>query len=262
MRVTGQAGGSGALDVRIDRKSFSDVGSGMDRVVLEDIRFAIRAGEFVALVGPSGCGKTTLLHIVAGLDRDYEGDIRWPDAGRGGAQRLGYMFQNPRLLPWLSVRANIALVLADPARHGDRIDAMIRAMGLEEFSHFHPNRLSVGMQRRAALARAFVVEPRLLVMDEPFVSLDLPTANQLRQLLLKVWDANRSTVIVVTHDLYEATTLADRILFLSTSPARIIGEVDVGLSRGRRTIETSVNDRYLDLKRLFDALYGADRSQI
>jgi NitT/TauT family transport system ATP-binding protein len=257
MTANGKTGSGGQLDVRIDRKAFSDVGTGKARVVLQGIRFSIRRGEFVALVGPSGCGKTTLLHIVAGLDRDYEGNI-----GRAGghcARRLGYMFQNPRLLPWLSVRANIALVLDDPARHARRIDGMIRAMGLEEFGHFHPNRLSVGMQRRAALARAFVVEPDLLLMDEPFVSLDAPTANQLRQLLLEVWDANRSTVLFVTHDLYEATMLADRILFISSAPARVVGEVDVEIPRAMRKAETAVNDRFRELKKRFDDLYGGGR---
>lgn len=255
MAGNAQTGGHGELDVRIDRKTFADPGTQKERVVLEGIRLAVRRGEFVALVGPSGCGKTTLLHIVAGLDRDYEGNIH--RAGRDCARRLGYMFQNPRLLPWLSVRRNIALVLDDPARHAARIDAMIRSMGLEEFGHFHPNRLSVGMQRRAALARAFVVEPDLLLMDEPFVSLDVPTANQLRLLLLEIWDANRSTVLFVTHDLYEATMLADRILFMSGSPSRVIGEVDVDVPRAMRRVEDAVNNRFRDLKRLFENLYGA-----
>ena len=257
MASPAKTGSSGQLEIRIDRKAFRDVRTGKARVVLQGIRFSVRRGEFVALVGPSGCGKTTLLHIVAGLDRDYEGNI--DRAGGNCARRLGYMFQNPRLLPWLSVRANIALVLDDPALHAGRIDALIRAMGLEEFGHFHPNRLSVGMQRRAALARAFVVEPDLLLMDEPFVSLDAPTANQLRQLLLEVWDANRSTVLFVTHDLYEATMLADRILFLSGAPAGIVGEVAVEVPRAMRKEEPAVHDRFRELRQLFDDLYGGGR---
>jgi NitT/TauT family transport system ATP-binding protein len=248
------------LEIQIDRKRFVDLGSGTERVVLHDIHFTVETGTFVALVGPSGCGKSTLLHIVAGLDQDYQGRIQWPATKQGGEPRLGYVFQNPRLLPWLSVRDNIALVLDTPPHHTDRIDAILEAMGLAQFGDFHPNRLSVGMQRRAALARAFVLEPHLLLMDEPFVSLDVPTANQLRQLLLTVWSTHRSTVIFVTHDLHEATMLADQILFMSTPPAAIIAEVVVGIPRHERSLEAAVDERYRELKTLFDSLYlGGDR---
>jgi ABC-type nitrate/sulfonate/bicarbonate transport system ATPase subunit len=243
------------IDVRIDRKRFHDVESGRDRLVLDHIDFSLAPGEFVALIGPSGCGKSTLLQIVAGLDPEFEGRIRWPHLAGLGQPRLGYVFQNPRLLPWLNVRDNIALVLEHPADHTDRIDALIAAMGLAEFSRFHANRLSVGMQRRAALARAFVVEPRLLLMDEPFVSLDTPTADQLRGLLLDVWGARRSNVLFVTHDLREATMLSDRILFLSTPPARIVAEEVVGVPRAQRAHEAAVTARHEELKKLFEELY-------
>ncbi len=246
---------TGAVDIRIDQKRFPDVDSAHDRLILDHIHFSLAPGEFVALIGPSGCGKTTLLQIVAGLDPEFDGSIRWPNLGHDGQPRLGYVFQNPRLLPWLSVRDNIALVLDRPSDHTARIDSLIRAMGLGEFSRYRANRLSVGMQRRAALARAFAVEPHLLLMDEPFVSLDSPTADQLRGLLLDVWSARRSNVLFVTHDLREATMLADRILFLSTSPARVIAEEGVAVPRDQRTNEALVADCHDKLRPVFKRLY-------
>lgn len=243
------------LDIHVERKRFPDVGTGGKRLVLQDIHIVLAAGEFLALVGPSGCGKSTLLHIVAGLDAEYEGRIAFPRSNGIDPPRLGYVFQNPRLLPWLTVRDNILLVLDQPSTQRARVDELLGAMGLGEFSRFHPNRLSVGMQRRAALARAFAVQPQLLLMDEPFVSLDHPTAQQLRTQLLQVWNDHRTTVIFVTHDLEEATMLADRIVFLSPGPARIIGEVSVDIPRDQRGDEAAVNRRYHELKGLFEHLY-------
>ncbi len=192
--------------------------------------------EFVCVFGPSGCGKTTLLHIVAGLDRDYQGSVRFA----GGARpRLGYVFQTPRLLPWRTVTENVELVLEPGSRAAAA--ELIEAVGLSEFRDAYPGRLSVGMQRRAALARAFAVAPGLLIMDEPFVSLDEPTARRLRLLLLDVWRARPTTVLFVTHDLREAIQLADRIVFLSARPGRVIADVTVDIPRIRRADETAVD---------------------
>ena len=163
-------------EIRIAAKSFADSVTRERRLVLDRIEIDLLAGEIVAIVGPSGCGKTTLLQLIAGLDTDFKGAIRWPGAADGQCPRLGYVFQNPRLLPWLSLRKNIELVLDAPARHRREVDALLNAMGLAEFDATLANRLSVGMQRRASLARAFAVQPQLLLMDEPFVSLDAPTA--------------------------------------------------------------------------------------
>jgi NitT/TauT family transport system ATP-binding protein len=245
-----------ALEVRIEAKRFADPSSGVERLILTDVRFDLSQGEFVAVIGPSGCGKSTLLHLVAGLDRHFDGRVHWASSAAGTQPRLGYVFQNPRLLPWLKVRANVGVGLEHPSRQLERIDTMLAAMGLAEFGHFHPKRLSVGMQRRAALARAFVIEPHLLLMDEPFVSLDAPTADQLRRLLLEVWGRQRSTVLFVTHDLREATLLADRILFLSACPATLVEEVRVGIPRAERFDEARVAERYAELRLGFDRLYG------
>jgi NitT/TauT family transport system ATP-binding protein len=243
------------LDIEIQRKIYQQSASESEHLVLDDIHITLHAGEFLVLVGPSGCGKSTLLHIVAGLDKQFDGRIVWHDETGDGAGRLGYVFQNPRLLPWLNLRDNITLVLDDPTAKKEQVDTLLQATGLTRFSHYHPHQLSIGMQRRAALARAFVVEPSLLIMDEPFVSLDGPTAFQLRQLLLEILALRRTTVVFVTHDLREATMLADRILFLSTSPARIIGESQVDLPREKRLNEAAVNARYSDLNAQFARVY-------
>jgi len=259
--ATATAGPEGAsapppvVEVRIDRKAFADPATGRERLILDRVAFDLRPAEFVALVGPSGCGKSTLLQIVAGLDPVFSGGIHWPETRDGRHPSLGYCFQNPRLLPWLSLRANIDLVLDDPAAQAERIDGLLRTMGLVEVGHFPANRLSVGMQRRAALARAFAPAPRLLLMDEPFVSLDAPTAAQLRGLLLDLCAAQRPTVIFVTHDLREATLLADRVLFLCAPPSRVIGMAEVGIPRARRRDEPLVAARHAVLDALFQELY-------
>ncbi|MCG7982362.1 MAG: ABC transporter ATP-binding protein [Candidatus Thiodiazotropha lotti] len=243
------------LDIQVRNKSFTQSGSETPLSVLTDIRIQLNEGEFIALVGPSGCGKSTLLQIISGLDRDFEGKISWKNGTSQHSTRLGYVFQNPRLLPWLNLYDNIALVLDNPLAKQAQIDSLLAATGLSAFTTYHPAQLSIGMQRRAALARAFVIEPSLLIMDEPFVSLDRPTAAQLRELLLEILTVKRTTVIFVTHDLHEATQLADRILFLSTSPAKVIGETPVDLTRDQRREETAVNRQYAEKKALFKHLY-------
>ena len=241
------------LSVCIDNKTFAQSPL---RPVLQDVRFEIAAQEFIAIVGPSGCGKSTLLNIVAGLDQSFSGRVDWPAQGDGD-HRLGYVFQNPRLLPWLTVRDNIRLVIDNPNMAAGRVDDLLEAMELNGYADYHPGRISVGMQRRVALARAFAVAPQLLLMDEAFVSLDAPTAKLLRSLLLRVWGEHRSRVLFATHDLREATQLADRILFLSQSPARVIAEVDVKIPREQRTDENLVDVELRGLQRQFEVLYGS-----
>ncbi|MCG8488871.1 MAG: ABC transporter ATP-binding protein [Chromatiales bacterium] len=243
------------LEIEVRNKSFIQSDSETPLSVLTDIQIELNEGEFVALVGPSGCGKSTLLQIISGLDKDFEGAIRWQNGASQHLEKLGYVFQNPRLLPWLNLYDNIALVLNNPVAKQAEIAALLDATGLSAFTTYHPAQLSIGMQRRAALARAFVIEPSLLIMDEPFVSLDRPTAVQLRALLLEILAVRRTTVIFVTHDLYEATQLADRILFLSTSPAKVIGETPVTLARDQRGDETAVNQKYAEIRTLFTRLY-------
>lgn len=225
---------------------------------LRDVQFAAGAGEFVAIVGPSGTGKTTLLNIIAGLDTDVAGDIRWhgqPLAACGGS-RLGFMFQEARLMPWLTVEQNIRLVLHGQPEGEDaasllRMQALLERVGLQDFRAAYPRQLSGGMQRRVSLVRAFVVQPQLLLMDEPFQSLDEPTANQLRDLLLELWAETGATVLFVTHSLREALTLADRVLFLSARPAQVVLDYTVPVARPRQadgaavaTVQTGLMARY------------------
>lgn len=199
--------------VRIELKRFGAL------PVLRGISFEIRPGAFIALVGPSGAGKTTLLNIMGGLDQDFEGHLDW---GTGGPGRIGYVFQEPRLMPWLSVRRNLELVMRDGLAVGDRIEHLLARVGLAGRSEALPGELSGGMQRRVSLARALAIEPDMLLLDEPFASLDEPTAENLRRLLLRLWQERQNAVLLVTHNLREALALADEVLFLSRDPARIL----------------------------------------
>jgi NitT/TauT family transport system ATP-binding protein len=223
------------LEIDIRSKRYPAVGAAGARLVLENLRLSLRFGEFVGVFGPSGCGKTTLLNIVAGLDPDFQGSVRPAPADRDGSPVIGYVFQNPRLLPWRTVEENVRLVLPSHLATDDRVGKILEAVGLADARHVYPNRLSVGMSRRVALARAFVIEPELLLMDEPFVSIDVTAANRLRRLLLSMLDRRPTTVLFVTHDLREAISLADRIVALSGPPAGIVAEVAVDIARDQRT---------------------------
>jgi len=205
------------------------------RVVLADLKFRLEQDEIVALVGPSGCGKTTLLRIIGGLDTRFDGRIVW--AG-GAAPRIGTVFQEPRLLPWRTVRQNIALARPpDPTA----AEALLTLLGLAPYGDLYPPALSLGMARRAAIARAFAVHPALLLLDEPFVSLDPVMAEQGRAVLATAWRTRRCAALLVTHDLAEAASLADRILLLSEGPAWVTQELVVpegsrrqGIAEGAR----------------------------
>jgi len=218
------------IDIHIQRKQFPAVGEAPSKEVIRALGISVADREFVCLIGPSGCGKTSLLNMIAGLDKDFDGTINLSNH----AGRLGYVFQNPRLLPWMTVIENLTLVLdhlEDPHISAMR---MLNAIGLEDVAEVYPERLSVGMARRVALARAFVIEPDILLMDEPFVSVDEPTAERLRTLLIDIWRQHPTTVLFVTHGLREALALADRILFLSPSPSCLQAEYRVGVDRDQR----------------------------
>ena len=221
----------GGLRVAIARKAFERPPT----LVLEDLEFSVAPGEFIAIVGPSGAGKSTLLNIVAGLDRHYEGEVVSTGAqdNEGRRPRVGYVFQAPRLMPWLSALDNVRLVLPPHSMSIDSGRKILREVGLEGFEDAYPGQLSGGMQRRVALARAFGVDPALLLLDEPFGSLDEPLAWRLRDRLHTLWRRRRSMVLFVTHDLKEALSLADRVLFLSSRPARVVFEQAVDLARPR-----------------------------
>lgn len=220
-----------AIEIGIKRKEFPAVADRPEQLVLRDIELSIAEGSFVVLTGPSGCGKSTLLNIVAGLDLDFVGQIDL----LGDGARLSFMFQTPRLLPWRTVAENVRLVLDDNDPDADqRVASILEKVGLTEAANAYPERLSLGMQRRAALARAFVVEPDILLMDEPFVSLDDPSADSLRALLIELWNRRPTTVLFVTHDRIEAVMLATRLVRLGGKPARIVQDSEVELSPQER----------------------------
>ena len=208
-----------AIDVELKR--YPAVGNAPPVEALRGLRFTVGIGEFACIVGPSGCGKTTLLNIVAGLDPDFIGKVDLAPAAGASHPHIGYVFQKPRLLPWRTVEENIRLVLSPEQNRSGIVDDLLAATGLAEARHTYPERLSVGMSRRAALARAFAIEPDLLLMDEPFVSLDESTAERLRALLLSIWGRRPTTVLFVTHDTREAAQLADRVIVLTASPGSV-----------------------------------------
>jgi ABC-type nitrate/sulfonate/bicarbonate transport system ATPase subunit len=223
------AGVPGRLEVGIKQKFFR-AASGKNLHVLGELSFSLANGEVAALVGPSGCGKTTLLRIIAGLDRDYEGAVSLPDPCR-----LGMVFQEPRLLPWRTVEANVRL--AAPQAGDGVLDALFQTLGLAAHRGHYPGELSLGLARRVALARAFAVAPDLLVLDEPFVSLDAAMAERLRAELVELVGRRPVTTLLVTHDVEEAIGLADRLLVLSASPARIVATVPIAHPRGNHSAE-------------------------
>lgn len=226
------------MQVSIRRKSFSADGP----EVIANLEFDVSAGEIVSIIGPSGAGKSTLLSIIAGLDSDFDGKIIRHDIDmnedRAAFTDIAFVFQEPRLMPWLSAYDNIALVL----EHEDsaRVNRLLASVGLSEYADYFPSQLSGGMQRRLALIRAFIVDPKLLLLDEPFVSLDAPTADQLRDQLLTLWTDSQPAVLFVTHHLDEALAIADRIVFLSPGPTSIIHQQRIAIPRPRRISDESV----------------------
>jgi NitT/TauT family transport system ATP-binding protein len=221
------AGVRDRLDVSIKQKSYRSA-SGGQLQVLGELAFSLAHGEVGALVGPSGCGKTTLLRIIAGLDRDFEGGVTLPAHGT-----LGMVFQEPRLLPWRTVEQNVRL--AAPHATDAVLDTLFQALGLGAHRDHFPGELSLGLARRVALARAFAVGPDLLLLDEPFVSLDDALAARLRDELAELVARSPVTTLLVTHNIDEAIALADRLLLLSESPARVVAEVPIARPRTART---------------------------
>jgi sulfonate transport system ATP-binding protein len=203
------------LEVSIARKALRTA-SGQTRVVLHDVAFSLRRGEICALLGPSGCGKTMLLRIISGLDTDFEGQVVLPSP-----HKIGMVFQEPRLLPWRSVAQNLRLGGSSSENDLAEIVAALRLS--KHLDHF-PGELSLGLARRVAIARAFAVKPDLLLLDEPFVSLDAALAAQLREELLALVLKREATTLIVTHAVEEAISLADRIIVLSAAPGRILAD--------------------------------------
>ncbi|MDP2179406.1 ABC transporter ATP-binding protein [Methylicorpusculum sp.] len=225
-----------AIQINIADKSFLG-DSRVHNQTIANLQLSLAEHEFICLVGPSGCGKSTLLNIIAGLDSDFEGEVTLSQ--RHQKPSIGYVFQNPRLLPWRTVRENILLALPE-GYPSEPIDVMLETMQLTDVKNDYPERLSLGMSRRVSIIRAFAVNPDILLMDEPFVSLDPPTARQVRQWLISLWQQRPHTVLFVTHDLREAIALADRLIFLSKSPMTAVSEIIVPIPRSERDDEKAI----------------------
>jgi NitT/TauT family transport system ATP-binding protein len=202
-------------------------------LALSNLNFDIRAGEFLSLLGPSGCGKSTALRIIAGLSPPSQGSVEWLAEGLAAdkTSRIGFVFQEPTLMPWASVFDNVALPLVLKRAAGkavtSRVGGVLERVGLVKFARAFPRELSGGMRMRVSIARALVTEPQLLLMDEPFAALDEITRFKLNNDLLQVWQATGTTVIFVTHSVFESVYLSNRILVMSARPGRISAELTI-----------------------------------
>lgn len=214
------------LEVEITGKTYRSA-AGETHEVLARVKFALQAGEVGVLIGPSGCGKSTMLRIILGLDRDFDGHVARPLEAR-----IGMVFQEPRLLPWRSVEQNVRL--AAPHISDAKLAELFRILELDAHRSHFPGELSLGLARRVALARAFAVEPDLLVLDEPLASLDDALAGRLRDEIATLVGSRAVTTLLVTHSLDDAVRLGDRLFFLSPRPARVLAEVPIAIPRNAR----------------------------
>jgi sulfonate transport system ATP-binding protein len=222
------------LQIRRLFKQFDDL------TALADIDLAIDRGEIVGIVGTSGCGKSTLLRIVAGLEAPSLGSVVLDGVAVAGPRpEVGLVFQEPRLMPWLDVRANVEFALARRPRAQRRplADAALARVGLTAFADALPQLLSGGMAQRAAIARALVARPAVLLLDEPFSALDAFTRFDLQDHLLEIWRADEPTMLFVTHDIEEALELSDRVVVMRAKPGRVYAQYRIELPRPRRRTE-------------------------
>ena len=189
--------------------------------VIHHWNLTVEEGEKVVLLGPSGCGKTTFLRIIAGLEKPTEGKIEI------GFERLGFVFQEPRLIPWKTVRDNLRLIEEDE----EKIETILELVKLNGFENHFPFQISGGMKQRLNLARAMVVDPDFMILDEPFTSLDIKVKMEIMEDLMEIWEKRRFTMLMVTHDVKEAVYMGDRILILSKIPSKILREIRINVIR-------------------------------
>ncbi len=198
--------------------------------VLRNLNIEVKDREIVAIVGPSGCGKSTLLNLIAGTVKGFEGMIE------NHAEKTGYVFQEDRILPWLNVYDNIRIVRQ--REDGERIHSLIKKMHLDGFESYYPEQLSGGMRQRCGIARAFYFGSELLLMDEPFKSLDVNLRMEMLGYLLELWEEEKTAIVFVTHDIEEALMTADRILAMKNRPAEVVKEVVLPERHGIRRMDT------------------------
>ena len=232
------AGATSQFDIRIEDKTYTGA-DGTPVPAIRDLVLEVRPQSMTVLMGPSGCGKTTLLRILAGLDTNFTGTVHVPENAR-----IGVMFQEPRLLPWRTVRQNIQIVAEDLTNA--ELEQLAASVEIADKLPRYPQELSLGLARRVALARAFAPRPDLLLLDEPFVSLDERTADRLRRLLLEVWSARPTTAILVTHNAREAILLADQLVLLAPRPTHVGAVVPISVPQAKRDTVV-VEEIYADL---------------
>lgn len=198
------------------------------KTVLQNLDLEVGSGEFVTILGPSGCGKSTLLNILAGLDAHYGGQVEYRNT-RKATPAVAYMFQEARLLPWLTLKQNIYFALDQnpSASLRDQVQNWLDRVGLKGFYDYYPNQISIGMQHRVSLARALITDPEILLLDEPFSSLDEITAMNMRSEVLELWKDQGCTVVMVTHNPLEAVYLSDRVVVMAANPGRVVSTLDL-----------------------------------
>jgi NitT/TauT family transport system ATP-binding protein len=241
-------------------KIYNQDGPGETVTALGDIDLDVEDGKFVSVVGPSGCGKTTLLHLAAGILEPTDGTIEIDgvdvQSEHHRRSEVGLVFQHPVALQWRNVKNNVLLPVQILKNNGevdesvdhykDRAEELLELVGLEGFGNSYPNELSGGMQQRVTLTQALIYDPSVLLMDEPFGSLDAMTKDELNLELLRIWDETEKTVLFITHDLDEAVFLSDRVIVLSPRPGEVVDTVEVDLPRPR-TDETWGTERFVEL---------------
>jgi NitT/TauT family transport system ATP-binding protein len=254
-------------DINIQQISMVFHGRGEPVVALEKVDLKVQAGQFAAIIGPSGCGKSTLLRLIADIVKPHAGSITLGgDAPRVArhAHALGFVFQAATLLPWRSVRQNIELPLDVVGRNSKRRSSrsssdLIELVGLSGFADALPNQLSGGMQQRAAIARALILDPDILLLDEPFGALDEITRQKMNLELLRIWSEAQTTALLITHSIAEAVFMSDQIHIMSARPGRITSVIDVPLGRPRR-LEMMRSPEFFDcVNAVRDGLFGHDR---
>ena len=244
-----------SFKINIKSKSFTNKHDKVKVEVLKNVNLEIKSKEFVCIVGPSGCGKTTLMNIIGGLI-PYNNDEEIKTTNNSIKEdSFGYVFQTSRLLPWLTVKENIELVCKSNTNLDKDINHLLSEFDLLEFSNYYPKAISGGMRRRVSLVRALINNPEVLLMDEPFVSLDQPTAENLYKVLIEYWKKKPIMVIFITHNLKEALLLSDRILFFSKRPATIVYDYKVKSKRGNLKIDNKdIQKEYESLNKKFPSI--------
>ncbi len=233
-------------------KTFGNQQAGGGTLALANVDLTVRDGAFVSLLGPSGCGKTTILRMVNGLIAPDTGTVTVSGRAPAPGPEMGFVFQSFRLIPWSSVRGNVEFALVetipDKAERRARADRYIELVGLTRFAGAYPSELSGGMKQRVALARALASEPDILLLDEPFASIDAQTRELMQIELMRLWTMRKSVALFVTHSVDEAILLSDQIVLMGPRPGRVLEVIDVGLERPRWTYDVRAEPRFIELR--------------